>query len=190
MDSTEPSENDADCPDADSSDVSLVDDEHDELLQLEPREIVKIIRQLKVELARKKNILNFFETISQTLAEKRDDVVTVLDFIDNICSTRSNLEELDRRSIAATARPYRIDHKWGKQVASSDATANRWTSVKPRPLQSIPTTSPPGPSQLPTAPTTASSYKAVATTTESTEPAPRNNTKTKRENKRKKKKEN
>ena len=30
VDSTEPSENDADCPDADSSDVSLVDDEHDD----------------------------------------------------------------------------------------------------------------------------------------------------------------
>ena len=138
-----------------------------------------------MELARKKNILNFFKTTSQTLAEKRDAVVTVLDFIDNICSTRSSLEELDRRSIAATARPHRIDHEWGKQVASSDATANWWTSGKPRPLQSTLTTSPPDPSQLPTSPTTASSSKAVATTTETTEPtepAPRNNTKTKREN--------
>ncbi|KAG0712473.1 hypothetical protein GWK47_018400 [Chionoecetes opilio] len=71
------------------------DSDYADLLQLEPRELVEIIRQLRVELARKKNIINYFETTSHTLADKRDAVVTVLDFIDNICATRSSIEEID-----------------------------------------------------------------------------------------------
>ncbi|ROT68874.1 hypothetical protein C7M84_012936 [Penaeus vannamei] len=88
--------------------------------QLDPRELVENIRQLRKELKRKKNILSFFEATSQTLAEKRDAVVTVLDLIDNICATRSSAEELDTRSIAATAKPHRIDEEWDRQVASRE----------------------------------------------------------------------
>ncbi|KAK4308630.1 hypothetical protein Pmani_019689 [Petrolisthes manimaculis] len=123
---------------SDTSDVTAADDDDDleDLLQLDPRELVENIRQLRKELKRKKTILSFFEATSQTLAEKIDAVVTVLDLIDNICSTRSNAEELDTRSIAATAKSHRIDEEWDRQVASSDVTANWWKSVKPRPLQS------------------------------------------------------
>lgn len=145
-------EGDADPSDADSSVAPAGDDELEDLLQLEPRELVEIIRQLRVELTRKKNILSFFETTSQTLAEKRDAVVTVLDFIDNISSTRSSTEELDTRSIAATARSHSIDKEWDRQVASSNATANWWTSGKPQPLQSTTnttTTTSSGPSHPP-----------------------------------------
>ncbi|KAK4308626.1 hypothetical protein Pmani_019685 [Petrolisthes manimaculis] len=123
---------------SDTSDVTAADDDDDleDLLQLDPRELVENIRQLRKELKRKKTILSFFEATSQTLAEKIDAVVTVLDLIDNICSTRSNAEELDTRSIAATAKSHRIDEEWDRQVASSDVTANWWKSVKPRLLQS------------------------------------------------------
>ncbi|KAK4303660.1 hypothetical protein Pmani_024351 [Petrolisthes manimaculis] len=129
----------SDVLDADTSDVIAAEDDDDDLedlLQLDRRELVENIRQLRKELKRKKTILRFFEATSQTLAEKRDAVVTVLDLIDNICSTRSSAEELDTRSIAATAKPHRIDEEWDRQVASSDETANWWKSVKPRPLQS------------------------------------------------------
>ncbi|KAK4297215.1 hypothetical protein Pmani_030362 [Petrolisthes manimaculis] len=125
--------------DADTSDVIAADDDDDDLedlLQLDRRELVENIWKLRKELKRKKTILSFFEATSQTLAEKRDAVVTVLDLIDNICSTRSSAEELDTRSIAATAKSHRIDEEWDRQVASSDETANWWKSVKPRPLQS------------------------------------------------------
>ncbi|KAK4320813.1 hypothetical protein Pmani_008352 [Petrolisthes manimaculis] len=118
---------------SDTSDVTAADDDDDleDLLQLDPRELVENIRQLRKELKRKKTILSFFEATSQTLAEKRDAVVTVLDLIDNICSKRSSAEEQDTRSIAATAKSHRIDEEWDRQVASSDVTANWWKSVKP-----------------------------------------------------------
>jgi len=40
------------------------DDDLDDLLQLDPRELVENIRQLRKELRRQKNILNFFEATS------------------------------------------------------------------------------------------------------------------------------
>ncbi|KAK4302215.1 hypothetical protein Pmani_025680 [Petrolisthes manimaculis] len=136
---TADSKDSSDRLDADTSDVTTADDDDDDiedLLQLDRRELIENIRQLRKELKRKKTILRFFEATSQTLAKKRDAVVTVLDFIDNICSTRSSAEELDTRSIAATAKSHRIDEEWDRQVASSDETANWWKSAKPRPLQS------------------------------------------------------
>ncbi|KAK3881509.1 hypothetical protein Pcinc_014054 [Petrolisthes cinctipes] len=132
------SQDSSDLLDADTSDVAAadVDDDLEDLLKLDPRELVENIRQLRKELKRKKSILSFFEATSQTLAEKRDAVVTVLDLIDNICAIRTSAEELDTRSIAATAKSHRIDEEWERHVASSDETANWWKSVKPRPLQS------------------------------------------------------
>ena len=152
------------------------DDDLDDLLQLDPRELVENIRQLRKELKRKKNILSFFEATSQTLAEKRDAVVTVLDLIDNICATRSSAEELDTRSIAATAKPHRIDEEWDRQVASSDVTANWWKSGKPRPLQSTVTTTtinPSGSRHLHSPQTTIIPSKGASTATE-TVAAPKN----------------
>lgn len=73
----------------DVSPSKLSNDDSEDLLQLESRELVDIIRKLRVELARKNSILHFFEITSQTLAEKRDVVVTVLDLIDNISAARS-----------------------------------------------------------------------------------------------------
>ncbi|KAK3854046.1 hypothetical protein Pcinc_039443 [Petrolisthes cinctipes] len=135
---TADSQDSSDLLDTDTSDVAAADDDDDleDLLKLDPRELVENIRQLRKELKRKKNILSFFEATSQTLAEKRDAVVTVLDLIDNICAIRTSAQELDTRTIAVTAKSHRIDEEWERHVASSDETANWWKLVKPRPLQS------------------------------------------------------
>ncbi|KAK3875348.1 hypothetical protein Pcinc_019794 [Petrolisthes cinctipes] len=71
---TADSQDSSDLLDTDTSDVAAADDDDDleDLLKLDPRELVENIRQLRKELKRKKNILSFYEATSQTLAEKRD----------------------------------------------------------------------------------------------------------------------
>ncbi|KAK3883764.1 hypothetical protein Pcinc_011938 [Petrolisthes cinctipes] len=168
---TADSQDSSDLLDTDTSDVAAADDDDDleDLLKLDPRELVENIRQLRKELKRKKNILSFFEATSQTLAEKRDAVVTVLDLIDNICAIRTSAQELDTRTIAVTAKSHRIDEEWERHVASSDETANWWKLVKPRPLQftvaSTTTNNSSGPSHpLPPWTTTAPSKDASTAT--------------------------
>lgn len=84
-------------PAADEDDNGL-----EELVQLDSRELAENIRQLSEKLKKKKNIFSFDEVTSQTRAEKRDAVVTVLDLVDNIYAIKSSTEEIDTRTIAAT----------------------------------------------------------------------------------------
>lgn len=111
----------------------------DDLLLLEPRELVSIIRQLRSELKRKKSILSFFGTASQSIAEKRDAVVTILDFIDNLTATKSSLDELDVKSIATSARSEKIDKEWQQHINTHRGSQAWWVSNKPRPLQAAST---------------------------------------------------
>ena len=115
----------------------LIPDEGDyeDLLQSEPRKLVNIIRELRSELRRKKNILGYFDTTSQRISQQRDAVVTILDFIDNIAATKSSLDELDTRSIATTAKAEWIDNQWQQHVTTNQTSQAWWTSDKPRPLK-------------------------------------------------------
>lgn len=74
-------------PEANVYSATLSKFDSEDLPQLEPRELVNIVRKLKAELARKSSILYFFMTTSQTMAEK-DAVITVLDLVVNISATR------------------------------------------------------------------------------------------------------
>ncbi len=119
------------------SEVDAANQEDDsELLELEPQRLVSIIKQLRAELRRKKNILSFFDTTSKRIAEQRDAVVTILEFVDNIASTKSSFEELDVRTIATSASPEWIDKQWQDRVSTNQASSEWWSSKKPRKLRS------------------------------------------------------
>lgn len=85
-------------------------------------------------MARKNSILHFFETTSQTLAEKRD---AVLNLIDNIPAIRPGLEEFDVRSIAISARAHKIDEEWSRHITANSSIASWWTPGRPRIPQSM-----------------------------------------------------
>lgn len=97
-------------------------------MQLYPRELVEIIRQLRKKIPNEKEniLIFFFGATSQTLTVKSDVVVIVLTIIDNIGTTRSSAEKLDTRSIATTAKPLTINEEWDRQVAFSGVTAKCW----------------------------------------------------------------
>ena len=84
-------------------------DEERELLQLEPTDLVRIIRNLRSELARKNSLLKFLGTTTEDIASKRDAVVNILNFFDSIVASTTALPSLEVRSIACTARPEKID---------------------------------------------------------------------------------
>lgn len=108
-----------------------------ELIQLEKRELVAIIARLQTEITRKNSILSFFGSVSDDIASKRDAVVTVLQFIDNIIATKSSLAELEVKSCACSASPDKIDEDWSAAVASDQDLNAWWTSEKPRKLRKI-----------------------------------------------------
>lgn len=120
------------------------DTEDEELLELPPSELIKIIRQLRLEVTKKNNTIRFYNQISPNIGATREALVTVLGFIDNIAATTSTLEGLGVRSIASTARPDKIDDDWVKHVTASQETQTWWTSPKPQALLNNTSVLPPG----------------------------------------------
>lgn len=79
---------------------SPVIDEEREFLQLEPTDLVKIICNLKSELARKNLLLKFLGTTTEDIASKRDAFVNIFNFFDSIVASTTALPFLEVRSIA------------------------------------------------------------------------------------------
>ena len=115
--------------------ISPDNDLDKELINLEKKELVAMVERLKAELVRKNSILSFFSTTTTDLANKRDAVVTVLEFIDNIIATKTSLEELEVNSIACSACPEKIDEDWISAVESDENLKTWWESGKPKKLK-------------------------------------------------------
>ena len=113
------------------------DVETNELLQLEKKDLIAIIARLQTELTRKNSTLSYFSSIATDIASKRDAIVTVLNFVDNIIATKSSLEELEVRSTACSACPDRIDEDWNTAVEADQELKNWWTSEKPKKLRKV-----------------------------------------------------
>jgi len=113
------------------------DEADDELLQLGSRELVAIVRRLQTEITRKNSILSFFGSIADNIAAKRDAIVTVLEFMDNITATKSSLEQLEVKTTACSACPDKIDEDWLAATASNQELSAWWTSGKPRQLRKV-----------------------------------------------------
>lgn len=107
------------------------------LLQLENRELVAIIRKLQTYITQNNSILNFITPLSFDIASKRDAVVSILEFIDNITATKSSLEELEVKSTACSACPDKIDADWSVVIAADQQLNAWWTSGKPRKLRKV-----------------------------------------------------
>ncbi|KAK3849265.1 hypothetical protein Pcinc_043972 [Petrolisthes cinctipes] len=129
-----------------SSDTdSSPEDDLAHLLELQPSELVKVIRELRVELSRKNKLIRFYSSVSSNISGVRDAVVGVLDFIDNIAANHSSLGSLNTRTLASSACPDWIDKEWVNHVTTNQDTQDWWTSDNPRPLRSTTTAFPPGP---------------------------------------------
>lgn len=114
--------------------VTADDDDFEDLVQSEHTIFVNIIRELRSELRRNKNSHDFFDTTSQRIAQQRDAVVTILDFTENIAAIKSSLDELDTKSIAASAQAEWIDSQWQQHITNQSSQA-WWTSDKTNPFQ-------------------------------------------------------
>ncbi|KAK4286641.1 hypothetical protein Pmani_040268 [Petrolisthes manimaculis] len=129
-----------------SSDIeSSPEDDLAHLLELQPSELVKVIRELRVELSRKNKLISFYSRVSSNISGARDAVVGVLDFIDNIAANHSSLGSLNTRTLASSARPNWIDEEWVNHITTNQDTQDWWTSENPRPLRNTTTAFPPGP---------------------------------------------
>lgn len=117
----------------------------EDLLKLNPTELVSIIRNLQAELVKKNKALQLYSSFSNNIGGVRDQLTNVLSFIDKIAASHSSLEDHSVRSIAATARPSRIDDEWLDHVSSNQETQTWWTSTKPKPLLYNTSVLPPGP---------------------------------------------
>ncbi|KAK3884447.1 hypothetical protein Pcinc_011290 [Petrolisthes cinctipes] len=118
-----------------NSNVPASTSEEEELLNLDTRELINIIQSLRRDNRRYKLTLSFFDRTSKDLAENRDAVVTVLNFIDNIAATQTSLNNLTVNSIATTAKESKIDKDWQKLLTNNKVTRDWWNSDKPRRLQ-------------------------------------------------------
>lgn len=132
-------------PDDDTLSDSFEGPSDDDLLKLQPTELVSIIRNLQGELVKKSKALHLYSSFSNNIGGVRDQVVNVLSFIDKIAASHSSLEDHSVRSIAASARPNRIDDEWLDHVTSNQETQTWWTSSKPKPLLYNTSVLPPGP---------------------------------------------
>ncbi|KAK3875385.1 hypothetical protein Pcinc_019723 [Petrolisthes cinctipes] len=121
---------------------SSPEDDLAHLLELQPSELVKVIRELRVELSRKNKLIR---SVCSNISGARDAVVSVLDFIDNIATNHSSLGLLNTRTLASSARPDWIDKEWVNHVTTNQDTQDWWTSDNPRPLRSTTTAFPTGP---------------------------------------------
>ncbi|KAK3880803.1 hypothetical protein Pcinc_014724 [Petrolisthes cinctipes] len=129
-----------------SSDTdSSPEDDLAHLLELQPSELVKVIRELRVELSRKNKLIRFYSSVSSNISGVRDAVVSVLDFNDNIAANHSSLGSLNTRTLASSACPDWIDKEWVNHVTTNQNTQDWWTSDNPCPLRSTTTAFPPGP---------------------------------------------
>ena len=117
--------------------LSQQKNDDDGLLELDNAELVTIVRQLRLDLAKKNNILGFFNDFSKDIAKHRDAIVTVLGLIDNIAATKSSLEDLEVRSVSCTAQPDKIDKDWTKLIQENCQTHSWWTSDNPRKLKKV-----------------------------------------------------
>ena len=122
---------------ADDTNTNLTpgNDLDNELQNLEKNELVAMIKRLQTEILRKNNILSFFSTTTADLADKRDAVITVLDFIDNLLATKTSLEELEVNTIACSACPEKIDEDWNSAIESDENLKSWWESGKPKKLK-------------------------------------------------------
>lgn len=71
---------------------SLPEDDTADLLELNPSELVDIIRNLRLELNKKNNLVSFYSRVSSNISSARDAAVSVPSFIDNIAANHSSLE--------------------------------------------------------------------------------------------------
>ena len=118
-----------------NANVNPENDLDSELQNLEKNELVSMIKRLRAEIIKKNSILSFFSTTTADLANKRDAVVTVLDFIDNLLATKTSLEELEVNSVACSACPEKIDEDWCTAVESDENLKSWWESGKPKKLK-------------------------------------------------------
>ena len=123
------------------------DDEDSELSLLQQPELIRIVKSLRAELKKAKAALASYDPSTHYLAEKRDSVVSVLNFLDNIIATKSNVEGLETKASACTARAERVDADWQQLIHTNQASRTWWTSKKPRPLASVTPGPPPAPSE-------------------------------------------
>jgi len=91
--------------------------EEEELLQLEPRELVKTILQLRADLAKKTFLLKFLSNPAQDLARGRDAAVSIVNFYDSLIAATS-ISAVKLKTIACTAKPDKIDQATGYQHQS------------------------------------------------------------------------
>ena len=113
------------------------DNYEDDLNQLSNQELIITIQNLRKELGKKSTALSFFDSFIRDLTKQREALVTALDFIDNLASYKSTLEELDFRSIASTARPEKIDEEWERKINSDQNSMSWWSSDKPKKLKNL-----------------------------------------------------
>ena len=106
-----------------------------ELENLEKNELLAMVKKLQADIVRKNSILSFFSTTTADLANKRDAVVSVLDFIDNLLATKTSLEELEVNSIACSACPENIYEDGQSAVESDENLKSWWESGKPKKLK-------------------------------------------------------
>ncbi|KAK4327511.1 hypothetical protein Pmani_002027 [Petrolisthes manimaculis] len=133
------------CPHSSSDTDSSPEDDLAHLLELQPSELVKVIRELRVELSRKNKLIHYYSSVFSNITGARDAVVSVLDFIDNIAANHSNLGSLNTRTLASSAHLDWIDEAWVNHVTTNQDTQDWWTSENPRPLRSTTTAFPPSP---------------------------------------------
>ena len=116
-------------------DSDELDETQVELLKLENRDLVAIIRRLQADIARKNNLLSLYSSSLGNIADKRDAVVSILQFIDGLTSAKSSIEELEVKSISCSANPDKIDADWSSAIASNKQLEHWWNSGKPRKLR-------------------------------------------------------
>ena len=112
-------------------------DIEDELLKLESKELVGIIRRLQAELAKKNKLLNHFTAVADNIAAKREAVVSILNFMDNISATKSTYECKEIKDSACSACPDKIDADWLEATQLNPNLNEWWQSGKPRKLRKI-----------------------------------------------------
>ena len=102
--------------------------EDEDLQHLEKSELIDIVKNLKKELTNSKTRLNNYKACIDKLPEKRNILVEAISIIDTLVATQTNTEELQQRTIAASAYPSRIDEDWENHIENNDEVYIWWTS--------------------------------------------------------------
>ena len=126
--------------DTEEEEENLQDLTNEDLIAL-AKDRQREIKNLRKELAKKTALLSHFNT--EDLATKRDAVVSVLEFINNIQAIKTSTDALEVKSTATSARADLIDDDWLEKINSPSTggveAKDWWNSGKPKHLKSNPT---------------------------------------------------